>query len=1293
VAADGAGGAVWVEGKFLNNMQKQPKIHGETLELTAPAAVHFLESTISEGILTSTGWEAQSVDHTFGRTPNRFTSNDLSFLLGIASSGLRTAGFLQGEDLVKNIGQISTLARQHIGAVVHVVPKLGGNFKLPPNLSGTGCFQLIAGNAQEAVDFTLIAHRVAELSLVPGIVFHEFEGEQNVKFPKQQTIQQFLGDPDEHIACPTPAQKMLFGDTRRRLPNWFNFDFPTVNGVEKDDHAQSLEVAARQRFFYRHLPEIFASVFAEFEKLTGRKYAPVSTHLAEDADYVLVTQGAIFQKAVESVDELRSKEKAKVGCLKLNLLQPFPAEELAKLLSGKKAVTVLEAVDGAQVGEPPVFTQVKAALEGVSVGGHLWDKKKAPVLCSATFRLREEAHNLKVVLRNMLLGDKAKRRYYLGLHFTKNKTDYPQHEVLLQTIAREYPGISDETLATDGQPISPKAKKESELGLPLVVRKHKNLGPPYSRLSRFYQDTAYFFQSGEAQELVADPFQALPVMPATTAGLSGMDARRTELPVFSPEKCTGCGACFVQCPHSAIPPVALGFESLLRGGMDIAGRQGLSVLALTPLVKNLGKVSAQTVRQSEIPVTQVADFLPVAFEKLTAQLNLSGEKLDNAQRDFNNLLSVLSDFPVAVTEEFFNKNEAREKGSGELFSLAIDPHACTACGLCAQICPESALTMTAQTPELLAQTERTFGTWEQLPDTASDTIRRQVNDGGYDPFAAVLLSRFNYLSMTGGSLSESGAPAKTLLHWLMALTESAVQPGVVEQVREVEKLIENLSENIHEKLSGALPKDDSSALWNAIAEAKGRRLPMDEIFGKLGDGQHLQLLDTAILQRKIQLVNDLKELRWLLTEGPNGMGRSRFGLALHDGSLPGATFPFNPFTTPVIFNKYGVTAELAEGLFRGYLRHALDNLRLLRRARLEATDKYQPDVHAPKIAALRWQDLEETEKRLVPPMLLVGSRDSFLEKNFTQLNSLLAGDFPIKIIVLNDGQLSPDGDATDGFSRRDSFGAKNNSLLLSAMALRKAFVFQGVMDGGRVLFNNLLKGLQRPGPAFFHLLAPDHGLHTAVDWTALPKLALETRAFPFFRFDPAAVGGFLSTQTSLEGNPTQEENWHKTVLNIIADGEEKPEPYTLTLADWLFTQVNWASHFRPALEDEANTLPVAELLSLEPSAREGNVPVIFTLGENGELQRWVASRQVLEAAQAAENQWHTLREIAGTLTPYPEKLWKEAEAELTKKYEVKLADVKADYESQLAEKEAVVMADVKVKLREKLLALSKRGVN
>ncbi len=103
-------------------MSTPKKIHGNTFKLTAIEAVHLLEASVCEGISTPKDWETAQVEHVFGRTCNQFTSNDLSFVLGVASNGLRTSGFLQGDDLVKNLGQISALARQHIGAVIHVVP-------------------------------------------------------------------------------------------------------------------------------------------------------------------------------------------------------------------------------------------------------------------------------------------------------------------------------------------------------------------------------------------------------------------------------------------------------------------------------------------------------------------------------------------------------------------------------------------------------------------------------------------------------------------------------------------------------------------------------------------------------------------------------------------------------------------------------------------------------------------------------------------------------------------------------------------------------------------------------------------------------------------------------------------------------------------------------------------------------------------------------------------------------------------------------------------------------------------
>ncbi|MDV7397745.1 4Fe-4S binding protein, partial [Arthrospira platensis SPKY1] len=95
------------------------------------------------------------------------------------------------------------------------------------------------------------------------------------------------------------------------------------------------------------------------------------------------------------------------------------------------------------------------------------------------------------------------------------------------------------------------------------------------------------YQPGQTEEAVADPFQALPVLPPETALYAPLSEQRQQLPVLDTEKCTGCGACFVHCPHSALPPLVLKLEELLKKGMEIAAQQGTPASSLTPLIKNL----------------------------------------------------------------------------------------------------------------------------------------------------------------------------------------------------------------------------------------------------------------------------------------------------------------------------------------------------------------------------------------------------------------------------------------------------------------------------------------------------------------------------------------------------------------------------------------------------------------------------------------------------------------------------------------------------------------------------------
>ena len=80
----------------------------------------------------------------------------------------------------------------------------------------------------------------------------------------------------------------------------------------------------------------------EFAQQFGRDYSAMveGYHLA-DAETVLVAMGSICGTTKDAIDEMRAEGK-KVGLLKIRVFRPFPAQDLAKALSGAKRVAVLD---------------------------------------------------------------------------------------------------------------------------------------------------------------------------------------------------------------------------------------------------------------------------------------------------------------------------------------------------------------------------------------------------------------------------------------------------------------------------------------------------------------------------------------------------------------------------------------------------------------------------------------------------------------------------------------------------------------------------------------------------------------------------------------------------------------------------------------------------------------------------------------------------------------------------------------------------------------------------------------
>ncbi|MBE0617257.1 MAG: pyruvate ferredoxin oxidoreductase, partial [Proteobacteria bacterium] len=155
---------------------------------------------------------------------------------GMSMTGLRAANFSSGQGVVYMHESLYAATGKRLTYVLNVGARAMTKHALNVHaghddyhaVDDTGFFQIFAKDVQEAGDFTLIAHRIAELSLNPGInaqdgflTTHLIE---TVLLPEPALIKEYLGDPADIIDTPTPAQRMTFGEKRRRIPELFTVD-------------------------------------------------------------------------------------------------------------------------------------------------------------------------------------------------------------------------------------------------------------------------------------------------------------------------------------------------------------------------------------------------------------------------------------------------------------------------------------------------------------------------------------------------------------------------------------------------------------------------------------------------------------------------------------------------------------------------------------------------------------------------------------------------------------------------------------------------------------------------------------------------------------------------------------------------------------------------------------------------------------------------------------------------------------------------------------------------------------
>lgn len=384
----------------------------------------------------------------------------LTGAIGAAITGKRTTAFISATDLANSIDLMANAANQLLPLVIHVENGSIANYagsQCGSHLGyqlclDIGCFVLFAPNAQAAADMTLIARRTTELTLVPGIVVIDTEETaipvQDVSLLSWQAIYKYLGVPGAAIAAPNQAQNLLFGDSRPRVPNWFDVDRPVLVGGMQNRQRMALGVAAREAYYCSFVEQTLQESCTLFTEVTNRNYAQISTHKIEDAQLLLIVAGAMIETAEAVADFLRSEKKLKVGVLGVLALRPFPGIQIANCLNNKQQAFVLERSSTPLTQDPPLLREIRVALarstENHSSGndsGHS-AKVQSTKLRSVIYGIGGiPAYAEDLIALCTQYSQHDTETIYLGFLFTRTDSSYPQRQALLDSLQRDYPEL------------------------------------------------------------------------------------------------------------------------------------------------------------------------------------------------------------------------------------------------------------------------------------------------------------------------------------------------------------------------------------------------------------------------------------------------------------------------------------------------------------------------------------------------------------------------------------------------------------------------------------------------------------------------------------------------------------------------------------------------------------------------------------------------------------------------------------------------------------------------------------
>ena len=818
----------------------------------------------------------------------------------------------------------------------------------------------------------------------------------------------------------------------------------------------------------------------------------------------------------------------------------------------------------------------------------------------------------------------------------------------LRVVKRGFSEVREVEALAVSEPTSDREMAASGPPMPVMVESLPRSQDRVTDIHRFWEQTGSFYARGMGSDNITDPFIGLGVMPACTALFRDMTQIRFEYPEWDPDACTACGNCYTVCPDTAIPGLVNEVGQILDTVVKRLRKHGHGVQQLPKAVRLMERNLRGLMNDSQ-ESDSVAGMIEEAIRLTLAQSDLDPAGKDELRKEFDLFAAELDGFQLALSRPYTTLPEKKEPGSGGLLSITVNPWTCKGCMECVQVCDDDALRAVTQTDESVKKLRKSWEFWLDLPSTPRRYIRVDDLEEGVGALETILLDKTNYQAFTSGDGACLGCAEKTVLHLFTATVEALMQPRVARHLEDLGSLVARLEKHIQLRLVEDIQMDDPSMLTRIIGDVGGGDVTLAGIAERMEELRGGQPIDPDWLRRVTGLLGRLKELRWRYQEGTTGRGRSSMGILNATGctSVWGSTYPFNPYPFPWANHLFQDSPSLAMGVFEGHMARMAEGFRAVRMAELELEGRYVAAEHEEFFRYFDWRQFSDEEWELCPPVVAVGGDGAMYDIGFQNLSRLMASGKPIKVLVVDTQVYSNTGGqaCTSGFLGQISDMAQygkfqqgkqepRKEIGLIGMAHRTSYVLQSTIAHPSHMIEGFIAGLKARRPALFNLYSscqPEHGIGDDMS-AAQAKLAVESRAYPIFRYDPD--GGRTPAECfDLDGNPAPKQDWPTYTFRYKQGGREREMEVPLTFADFALTETRFRKHFRMAPPDTWNDdmVPLAEFLDLPEDAREGRFPYVWTVDRKQQLSRLLVDRAMVASSEDRRSFWVMLRALAGML--------------------------------------------------------------